>query len=210
MTRNEFIPFAIACNVLKFGDFTLKSGRKSPYFFNAGLFNRATQLAKLGQFYAQVIIDSKIEFDVLFGPAYKGIPIASATAVALANLGVDCDVCFDRKEVKAHGEKGALIGASLANKRVLLIDDVITQGTAFKHASNLITKEGGKISGLTLALDRKEKNSSGDTAINDIAKSYQIPVLCIASIDDLIEYLGEKGHTNQQQLIIDYLSEFGG
>lgn len=208
MTTNTFIPFAIESNVLQFGDFTLKSGRHSPYFFNAGLFSSAAQLKKLGEFYAQTIVDKKIEFDVLFGPAYKGIPIASATAVALASLGIDCEVCFDRKEVKDHGEKGSLIGAPLKNKRVLLVDDVITQGTAFKHAYNIISEQGGNIVGLALALDRKEKNSSGQSALADIASRYQIPVFSIATINDLVDYLEQSGDKNKKQLINNYLATY--
>ncbi len=205
----EFIQFSIDLDVLKFGDFTLKSGRQSPYFFNAGLFNTASSLKMLGEFYADVIIAKKIQFDVLFGPAYKGIPLATATAVALANKGVDIAVCFDRKEAKSHGEKGQLIGSDLQGKRVLIIDDVITQGTAFRHSQSIITEHGGQLTGLVIALDRMEKNAQDEGVISSIKSEFAIDIFSIASIKDILLYLETHSEVEKAKTIKLYLDSFG-
>ena len=190
--QRDFIEFAIDLNVLRFGEFTLKSGRKSPYFFNAGLFNSGLALAKLGRFYADAIVDAGIEFDVLFGPAYKGIPIAAATAVALAeHHGKDLPWCFNRKEAKDHGEGGNLVGAPLEG-RVLIIDDVITAGTAIREVMDIIGKTPAKPAGVVVALDRQEKGKGELSAIQEVERDYGIPVLSIINLRQLITYLEEK------------------
>ncbi len=190
--QRDFIEFALRLNVLRFGEFTLKSGRKSPYFFNAGLFNSGFALAKLGRFYADAIVDSKLQFDVLFGPAYKGIPIAAATAVALAeHHELDMPWCFNRKEAKDHGEGGNLVGAPLQG-RVLIIDDVITAGTAIREVMDIIGKTAAKPAAVIVALDRQEKGKGELSAIQEVERDYGIPVLSIVNLTQLIAYLEEK------------------
>ena len=190
--QRDFIEFALRLNVLRFGEFTLKSGRKSPYFFNAGLFNSGFALAKLGRFYADAIVDSKLQFDVLFGPAYKGIPIAAATAVALAeHHELDVPWCFNRKEAKDHGEGGSLVGAPLEG-RVLIIDDVITAGTAIREVMDIIGKTPAKPAAVMVALDRQEKGKGELSAIQEVERDYGIPVLSIVNLSQLIAYLEEK------------------
>lgn len=190
--QRDFIEFALRLNVLRFGEFTLKSGRKSPYFFNAGLFNSGDALAKLGRFYADAIVDSKLEFDVLFGPAYKGIPIAAATAVALAEHHEwDLPWCFNRKEAKDHGEGGTLVGAPLEG-RVLIIDDVITAGTAIREVMDIIGKTSAKPAAVMVALDRQEKGKGELSAIQEVERDYAIPVLSIVNLSQLIAYLESK------------------
>lgn len=190
--QRDFIEFALRLNVLRFGEFTLKSGRKSPYFFNAGLFNSGFALAKLGRFYADAIVDSKLQFDVLFGPAYKGIPIAAATAVALAeHHELDLPWCFNRKEAKDHGEGGNLVGAPLQG-RVLIIDDVITAGTAIREVMDIIGKTPAKPAAVIVALDRQEKGKGELSAIQEVERDYGIPVLSIINLTQLIAYLEEK------------------
>lgn len=187
--QREFIEFALEKQVLKFGEFTLKSGRKSPYFFNAGLFNSGRDLAKLGRYYAAALVDSAINYDVLFGPAYKGIPIASATAVQLAELH-DQDVpwCFNRKEAKDHGEGGNLVGSPLKG-RIMLVDDVITAGTAIRESMDLIHANGAELAGVLIALDRQEKGKSELSAIQEVQRDYNAPVIAIITLGDLISYL---------------------
>lgn len=187
--QEEFIDFAISNNVLRFGEFTLKSGRVSPYFFNAGLFNTGGTLARLGRFYAAAIDDSGIKFDVLFGPAYKGIPLAASCAMALADYhGRDLPYCFNRKESKAHGEGGNIVGAPLQGK-VLVIDDVITAGTAIRESMELIQTAGATAAGVIIALDRQEKGSGELSAIQEVERDYVIPVLSIIRLDHLLQYL---------------------
>ncbi|MDH5447301.1 MAG: orotate phosphoribosyltransferase [Gammaproteobacteria bacterium] len=194
--QKEFIDFAIQCNVLRFGEFTLKSGRTSPYFFNAGLFNTGAMLAKLGRFYAQAINDSKLEFDVLFGPAYKGIPLAATTAVAMADHhSLDIPYAFNRKEAKTHGEGGSIVGSEL-NGRILIIDDVITAGTAIRESMDIIAAHGAKPAGVVIALDRQEKGRAEKSAIQEVEEEYQIPVLSIVKLEQLIQYLGETDNNN--------------
>ena len=190
--QREFIEFALSKQVLKFGEFTLKSGRKSPYFFNAGLFNSGRDLARLGRYYAAALVDSGIEFDVLFGPAYKGIPIASATSVQLAEIH-DRDVpwCFNRKEAKDHGEGGNLVGSPLKG-RIMLVDDVITAGTAIRESMDIIKANGAELAGVLIALDRQEKGKGELSAIQEVERDYQAKVIAIITLGDLIRYLEEK------------------
>ena len=190
--QREFIEFALSKQVLKFGEFTLKSGRKSPYFFNAGLFNSGRDLAKLGRFYAAALMDAGISYDVLFGPAYKGIPIASATAVQLAEVH-DQDVpwCFNRKEAKDHGEGGNLVGSPLKG-RIMLVDDVITAGTAIRESMDIIKANGAELAGVLIALDRQEKGKGELAAIQEVERDYQAQVIAIITLGDLIRYLEEK------------------
>ncbi len=190
--QREFIEFAMAKEVLKFGEFTLKSGRTSPYFFNAGLFNSGRDLARLGRFYAAALVDAKIEYDVLFGPAYKGIPIASATAVQLAELhDQDVPYCFNRKEAKAHGEGGNLVGSPLQG-RIMLVDDVITAGTAIRESMDIIQANGATLAGVLIALDRQEKGQGELSAIQEVERDYQAHVTAIITLADLVTYLSEQ------------------
>jgi len=190
--QREFIEFALGLNVLRFGDFTLKSGRKSPYFFNAGLFNTGLALARLGRFYAAAIEDTGVEYDVLFGPAYKGIPIASATAVALADHhGKDLPWCFNRKEAKDHGEGGSLVGSPLTGK-VLIIDDVITAGTAIREVMHIIGGSEATPAGVVVALDRQEKGKAELSAIQEVERDFGIPVISIINLNQLIAYMEEQ------------------
>ncbi|TCK16451.1 orotate phosphoribosyltransferase [Marinobacterium mangrovicola] len=208
--QRDFIEFAIEQGVLKFGEFTLKSGRKSPYFFNAGLFNTGGALAKLGQFYAAAIVDSGIEFDVMLGPAYKGIPLAAATTVAMAT-GYERDVpyVFNRKEAKDHGEGGTLVGAPLEG-RVMIIDDVITAGTAIREVMSIIEQAQATPAGVAIALNRMEKGQGELSAIQEVERDYKMPVVSIVSLDDLIEFLEEKGNmTEELSAIRKYREEFG-
>ena len=205
--KNEFIKLAIDCNVLKFGEFTLKSGRTSPYFFNAGMFYTGNALAKLGKFYAQAIIDSKIDFQHLFGPAYKGLPLASATAIALSQTGRDVTVTFNRKEIKDHGEGGQLIGAPLSGS-TLIIDDVITAGTAFREAKELIHSNGGQVAAAVIALDRCEKGLGESSAINDI-RAQGVEVISIIDFFDLTAYLKGIADIAMYDNLMNYHSEFG-
>ncbi len=190
--QKEFIKFALSSKVLRFGEFTLKSGRVSPYFFNAGLFNTGEALAKLGKYYAQALKDSKIQFDVLFGPAYKGIPLASSCAISLANdHGVNTPYSFNRKEAKDHGEGGNIVGAPLQGK-VLIIDDVITAGTAIREAMDIISNAGAQAAGVLIALDRQEKGKAELSAIQEVEQQYNIPVSSIIKLTDLITYIKDK------------------
>lgn len=190
--QREFIQFALDRNVLRFGQFTLKSGRTSPYFFNAGLFNTGRDLARLGQYYAQALQSSGIAFDVLFGPAYKGIPIATTTAVALADKhNVDVPYCFNRKEAKTHGEGGNLVGSALAGD-IMLVDDVITAGTAIRESMQLIQANGANLAGVLIALDRQEKGQGELSAIQEVERDFDTQVVSIVSLADLIEYLSDQ------------------
>ena len=191
--QRDFIEFAIERGVLKFGEFTLKSGRVSPYFFNAGLFNRGGDLAKLGRFYADALMDAGVAFDVLFGPAYKGIPIATTTAVALADSHkLDVPYCFNRKEAKTHGEGGNLVGSPLEGK-VMLVDDVITAGTAIRESMTLIEQQQASLSGVLIALDRQERGKGELSAIQEVERDFNTQVISIVSLADVVSYLGEKG-----------------
>ncbi len=189
--KREFIEFAIANDVLRFGQFTLKSGRLSPYFFNAGLFSRGAQLARLGRYYAAAIEDSGLPFDMLFGPAYKGIPLASAAAIALADHhGRDVPYCFNRKEAKDHGEGGTIVGAPLSG-RVLIVDDVITAGTAIGESMEIIAAAGAQAAGVVIALNRQERGKGELSAIQEVEQKYGLQVVSIVDLADLVEYLEE-------------------
>lgn len=190
--QREFIEFALTKQVLRFGEFTLKSGRTSPYFFNAGLFNTGGDLARLGRFYAQALADSNIEFDLLFGPAYKGIPIATTTAVALADHhDMDIPYCFNRKEAKTHGEGGSLVGSPLQGK-IMLVDDVITAGTAIRESMEIIKAHGAELSGVLIALDRQEKGQGELSAIQEVEHDFGTQVIAIVTLADVVTYLEEK------------------
>ena len=190
--QKAFIEFALSRKVLRFGEFTLKSGRISPYFFNAGLFNTGSALARLGQYYAEAILESGLEFDVLFGPAYKGIPLAAACTVALADHHQrDVPYCFNRKEAKVHGEGGNIVGSPLQG-RILIIDDVITAGTAIRESMQIIDAAGAKPAGVVIALDRQEKGSGELSAIQEVEQQYDIPVLSIIKLENLITYLEQQ------------------
>jgi len=190
--QREFIEFSLNKQVLRFGEFTLKSGRTSPYFFNAGLFNTGGDLARLGRFYASALVDSDIEFDLLFGPAYKGIPIATTTAVALADHhNKDLPYCFNRKEAKTHGEGGSLVGSPLEGK-IMLVDDVITAGTAIRESMEIIKAHGAELSGVLIALDRQEKGKGELSAIQEVERDFGTKVISIVTLADLITYLEEQ------------------
>ncbi len=190
--QQEFIEFALSRQVLKFGSFTLKSGRTSPYFFNAGLFNTGGDLAKLGRFYAAALTDAGIAFDVLFGPAYKGIPIATTTAVALAeHHNHDVPYCFNRKEAKTHGEGGSLVGSPLKG-RIMLVDDVITAGTAIRESMEIIKAQGAQLAGVLIALDRQERGQGELSAIQEVERDFGTKVVSIIGLKDLISYLEGK------------------
>nr|WP_288453063.1 orotate phosphoribosyltransferase [uncultured Pseudomonas sp.] len=208
--QRDFIRFAIERGVLRFGQFTLKSGRVSPYFFNAGLFDSGLALAKLGRFYAAAVVDSGIAFDVLFGPAYKGIPLAASTGVALAeHHDVDTPWCFNRKEAKDHGEGGTLVGAPL-NGRVLIIDDVITAGTAIREVMQIIQAQGAQAAGVLIALDRQERGRGELSAIQEVERDFGIPVVSIVSLQQVLEYLADDAELKQHLPAVEaYRAEFG-
>ncbi|MBB1313683.1 MULTISPECIES: orotate phosphoribosyltransferase [Aliivibrio] len=208
--QREFIEFALEKEVLKFGEFTLKSGRKSPYFFNAGLFNTGRDLARLGRFYAAALVDSGIDYDVLFGPAYKGIPIATTTAVALADHhDTDKPYCFNRKEAKDHGEGGNLVGSALEG-RIMLVDDVITAGTAIRESMEIIQANGADLAGVLVAIDRQEKGKGELSAIQEVERDFGCSIISIVSLTDLISFLEEKGcNVEQLDAVKAYRAEFG-
>lgn len=187
--QQQFIKFALETGVLRFGSFTLKSGRISPYFFNSGLFNTGSSLARLGQFYAQAIVETDLEFNIIFGPAYKGIPLASSATIALAeHYRRDVPYVFNRKELKDHGEGGLLIGAELKGN-VLIIDDVISAGTSVGESVAIIRAQNATPAGVIIALDRQEKGQTEQSAIEQVERKYKIPVISIICLDDLLAYL---------------------
>lgn len=186
--RQDFLKFALEQNVLKFGEFTTKAGRQSPYFFNAGLFNDGASTLALARFYAQAVIESKIEFDMLFGPAYKGIILAAATAMMLAEKGINVPFAYNRKEAKDHGEGGVLVGAPLKG-RVLIIDDVISAGTSVRESVKLIEAEGATPTAVAIALDRMEKGTGEKSAVQEVEQQYGLPVVAIANLRDLLSLL---------------------
>ncbi|HEY0490956.1 MAG TPA: orotate phosphoribosyltransferase [Telluria sp.] len=195
--RQQFIAFSVATGVLRFGEFTTKAGRLSPYFFNAGLFHEGATLGQLAQFYAQTLLDSGVEFDMLFGPAYKGITLASATAVALAGKGRDTSFAFNRKEAKDHGEGGTIVGAKLKGK-VVIIDDVISAGTSVRESVEMIRAAGAEPCAVLIALDRMERSGKDDalsasSAVQEVSREFGIPVISIANLDDLFTYLNGEG-----------------
>jgi orotate phosphoribosyltransferase len=208
--QQAFLEFAIEAGVLRFGEFTLKSGRVSPYFFNAGLFNTGRHLARLGRFYAQAIVDSSRDFDVLFGPAYKGIPLAAATGIALADHHErDLPWCFNRKEAKDHGEGGNLVGAPLQG-RVLIVDDVITAGTAIRESVDIIQAAGATPAGVVIALDRQERGRGERSAIQEVEQDLGLPVTSIVTLSDLQAWLeGGAGNADTLGRIRAYRAEYG-
>jgi len=208
--QHEFIDFAIHAGALRFGEFTLKSGRTSPYFFNAGLFNTGEHLARLGRFYARAIVDSNTGFDVLFGPAYKGIPLAAATGIALADHHKrNVAWCFNRKETKDHGEGGDLVGSPLTGK-VLVIDDVITAGTAIRESVELIRAAGATLGGVVIALDRQERGQGTQSAIQEVETGHGITVTSIVTLAHLLEYLQAQGNkSNDVARIEAYREQYG-
>ncbi len=209
MNKNDFIDFIMQAGVLKLGEFTLKSGRVSPYFFNAGLFNTGGQLAKLAQGYASAINNNKIDFDVLFGPAYKGIPLASTTSLTLATgYNLDKPYAFNRKEAKKYGEGGNIVGHDLVGK-VLIIDDVITAGTAIREAIALISSEGAKPAGVIVALDRMEKGQGELSAIQEVERDFNIPVYSIINMQDIINYLHSKNDNKYLLAMQKYRDKYG-
>ncbi len=208
--QRDFIRFAIERGVLRFGQFTLKSGRTSPYFFNAGLFDSGLALARLGRFYAAAVVDSGIPFDVLFGPAYKGIPLAATTAVALAEHHQrDVPWCFNRKEAKDHGEGGTLVGAPLAGK-VLIVDDVITAGTAIREVMQIIQAQGAQAAGVLIALNRQERGQGQLSAIQEVERDFGMPVVSIVSLELVLEYLADDAELKQYLPAVQaYRGEYG-
>ncbi len=208
--QREFIQFALERGVLRFGEFTLKSGRVSPYFFNAGLFDSGLALAKLGRFYAQALVDSGLSYDVVFGPAYKGIPLAATTAVALAEHHQrDVPWCFNRKEAKNHGEGGTLVGAPLAGN-VVIVDDVITAGTAIREVMQIIRTEGAQAAGVLIALDRQERGTGTLSAIQEVERDFNMPVISIVSLQQVLEYLAESVELKQYlPAVQQYRDEYG-
>jgi orotate phosphoribosyltransferase len=207
--QTEFLNFALEKGVLRFGEFTLKSGRISPYFFNAGLFNSGSALARLGRFYAQAIVDSGITFDVLYGPAYKGIPLAAVTAAALYDHHqIDIPYAFNRKEAKSHGEGGSIVGHALEGQ-ILIIDDVITAGTAIRESMDIIEAEGAKPAGVVIALDRQEKGKGDKSAIQEVEQDYGIPVASIAKLENVIGFLEQQGDADHLTNIRAYRDQYG-
>lgn len=208
--QRDFIRFAIDRGVLRFGEFTLKSGRTSPYFFNAGLFNSGSALAQLGRFYAAAVVESGIAFDVLFGPAYKGIPLAAATAVALAEHHKrDLPWCFNRKEAKAHGEGGSLVGAPLTGN-VLIIDDVITAGTAIREVMQIIKDQDATAAGVLIALNRQERGNGELSAIQEVERDFGIPVVSIVSLNQVLEFLADDPQLAQHLPAVQaYRTQYG-
>ena len=194
--RQDFIRFAVRQKVLRFGEFQTKAGRASPYFFNAGLFNDGASLRSLSQFYAQAILTSEVTFDMLFGPAYKGIPLVAGTAIALAEQGRNVPYCYNRKEAKDHGEGGTTVGAKL-HGRVLIIDDVISAGTSVRESIGLINSAGAVPCGVVIALDRMERGQGELSAVQEVQNSYGIPVISIATLDDLLGYLQKEAELVQ-------------
>jgi len=208
--QRNFIDFAIQKNVLKFGEFTLKSGRVSPYFFNAGLFDDGLSLANLGAFYAQTLMDSSIDFDVLFGPAYKGIPLGSATAVCLSSIHkTNTPFAFNRKEAKTHGEGGTIVGAPLKGK-VMIIDDVITAGTAIREVIKIIEAAGAEPAGVLIALDRQEKGQGELSAIQEVERDFNIPVVSIVNLTQVLDYIQDDASLSQHaEAVSVYRSQYG-
>ena len=207
--RAEFVKFAIDSNVLCFGEFKTKAGRMSPYFFNAGLFNDGDKLKRLGEFYAKAIVDSGIEFDVLFGPAYKGIPLAASIVVALSGMGRNVPFAFNRKEAKDHGEGGTVVGAQLKG-RVLIVDDVISAGTSVRESVDLIRASGAEPAGVVIALDRMERGTGEKSAVQEVREQFGIPVVAVVTLDNLVEFL-ERDADRQAELqaVAAYRASYG-
>ncbi|MBM4190561.1 MAG: orotate phosphoribosyltransferase [Betaproteobacteria bacterium] len=207
--KDDFLTFAIARQVLLFGEFKTKAGRLSPYFFNAGLFNDGDALKRLGEFYAKAILDSGVAFDGLFGPAYKGIPLAASVAIALAAQGVNVPFTYNRKEAKDHGEGGNLVGAKLTG-RILIVDDVISAGTSVRESVDLIRAAGATPCGVTIALDRMERGTGTLSAVQEVERDAGLPVVAIANLRDLLAYLdNQPGYADTRAAVQRYRAEYG-
>lgn len=207
--QRQFIEYALQCGVLKFGEFQLKSGRISPYFFNTGLFNSGAQLDKLGQFYAQALISNNLDVDVLYGPAYKGITLVTATAIAYSRLKCDIPFTFNRKEAKDHGEGGVLVGAPLQGK-VWIVDDVITAGTSVRESVEIINAAGATVAGVLIALDRQERGQNQLSAVQEVAQQFGIPVVAIISFANIIEFIEQTpDYADKLVVIRAYLADYG-
>ncbi len=207
--RQDFLAFALARDVLRFGEFITKAGRKSPYFFNAGLFSDGESLRRLGAFYAQAWLASGAASDQLFGPAYKGITLAAATAIALAEKGHNLPFSFNRKEAKDHGEGGTIVGAPLAG-RVLIVDDVITAGTSIREAVETIRRHGANPAGVLIALDRMERGQGDRSAVQEVRDTYGIPVIAIATLDDVMRFIaGNERLAAYQPAVSAYRQQYG-
>jgi orotate phosphoribosyltransferase len=207
--RKEFIAFCIECGVLRFGQFKTKAGRLSPYFFNAGLFNDGAMLGRLGQFYAKAILAAGQPFDMLFGPAYKGIPLAASVAIGLAQAGRNVPYSFNRKEAKDHGEGGRTIGAAPAG-RVLIVDDVISAGTSVRESVDLLRTTGAIPCGVVIALDRMERGAGEISAVQEVRERFDLPVIAIADLDDLVQFLGTRLDLGQQLIEIEQYRQLYG
>ena len=210
--RTRFLQLALRAEALRFGEFTLKSGRLSPYFFNAGRFDSGAALAELARCYADAVEAAGLEFDLLFGPAYKGIPLATALACEYARRGRDLPLAFNRKEAKAHGEGGSLIGAPLAGKKVLIVDDVITAGTAIREALSTIAEGGGTPAGIVIALDRQERvrEDAAESAAQAVAAEHGIAVVAVAGLADLLEFAGERAElVGHRDALLAYRARYG-
>lgn len=208
--KREFLDLALELGVLRFGEFTLKSGRVSPYFFNAGLFSSGYAAAKLSRYYASAIADSEIEFDMVFGPAYKGIPLVALAASALAeHHDVDVPYAFNRKEAKSHGEGGSIVGAPLAG-RVLIVDDVITAGTAIREAHEIISATGAEVAGIVISLDRQEIGRDSRSAVQEVEQTLKVPVISIIRLEDVIDMLEDSAEFNEfLQPVLAYRKKYG-
>ena len=207
--RQEFIEFALGCKVLRFGEFTTKAGRLSPYFFNAGLFNDGNSLGRLAGFYAKAVAANGITFDMLFGPAYKGIPLVAAIAVALAQSGSNFPFAYNRKEAKDHGEGGSIVGAPLSG-RVLIVDDVISAGTSVRESVELIRAAGATPAGVLIALDRQERGLGELSAVQEVQRDYGIPVIAVAGLGDLMSFLEHHAEfATYRTAVARYRTEFG-
>lgn len=208
--KREFLDLSLELGVLRFGEFTLKSGRVSPYFFNAGLFSTGYAAAKLSRYYASAIAESDIEFDMLFGPAYKGIPLATLAAAALAeHHDIDVPYAFNRKESKGHGEGGSIVGAPLTGK-VLIVDDVITAGTAIREAQQIITSAGAEVAGVVISLDRQEVGQDSRSAVQEVEQTLKIPVVAIVRLEDVIDMLEDSAEFNEFLApVMEYRKKYG-
>jgi orotate phosphoribosyltransferase len=208
-SKIDFIEFTLSANVLRFGDFTTKAGRQSPYFFNTGLFTDGDAIAKLGRFYAQAILNAKIEFDMLYGPAYKGITLSASTAIALTSFNRNVPFAFNRKEAKAHGEGGVTIGAPVSG-RVLIVDDVISAGTSVRESIEVIESAGATPCGIVVSLDRQERGTGAESAIQEIERDFKLPVINLFCLDDLVDYLSQKPEmADKLDRVSQYRAEYG-
>ena len=208
-SKIDFIEFTLSANVLRFGDFTTKAGRQSPYFFNTGLFTDGDAIAKLGRFYAQAILNAKIDFDMLYGPAYKGITLSASTAIALTSFNRNVPFAFNRKEAKAHGEGGVTIGAPVSG-RVLIVDDVISAGTSVRESIEVIESAGAIPCGIVVSLDRQERGTGAESAIQEIERDFKLPVINLFCLDDLVDYLSQKPEmADKLERVSQYRAEYG-